>query len=86
MNPIRAEDFTLVTNNAGDFRQLYAREAIHAGLVIVLPNVPPAGQQELFAAALDEIGSDPDLINEVLEVSWAEGEIQVTRYPLARRD
>ncbi|MCB8883958.1 DUF5615 family PIN-like protein [Acidisoma cellulosilytica] len=32
-------DFILVTNNASDFRRLYADEALHAGLVIIIPNV-----------------------------------------------
>ena len=45
MAPIREGDFTFVTNNAKDFRRLYAREDIHAGLVILIPNVPPDLQQ-----------------------------------------
>jgi predicted nuclease of predicted toxin-antitoxin system len=42
MTPIREGNFTFVTNNARDFRRLYAQEEIHAGLVIVIPNVPPS--------------------------------------------
>ncbi|GLR46092.1 hypothetical protein GCM10007880_66100 [Mesorhizobium amorphae] len=30
------EDFTFVTNNAKDFRKLYAKEHAHAGLITVL--------------------------------------------------
>jgi len=82
MVPIQAGDFTFVTNNAKDFRRLYAQEEIHAGLVILIPNVPPAEQRELFDAALDELADAPGLINEALEVGLAEGEIQLTRYEL----
>ena len=32
-------DFILVTNNASDFRQLYAAQPLHAGLVILIPVV-----------------------------------------------
>jgi Domain of unknown function (DUF5615) len=32
-------DFVLVTNNASDFRQLYAAQPLHAGLVILIPAV-----------------------------------------------
>lgn len=39
---VQERDFTLVTNNAVDFRRLYARVPIHAGLVLVIPNVVPA--------------------------------------------
>jgi predicted nuclease of predicted toxin-antitoxin system len=41
-------DFVLVTNNASDFRQLYAAEPLHAGLVILIPNVGRVLQQRLF--------------------------------------
>jgi len=82
MAPIQAGDFTFVTNNAKDFRRLYAQEDIHAGLVILIPNVPPTEQRELFDAALDELAVMPGLINEALEVGLAAGEIQITRYEL----
>jgi predicted nuclease of predicted toxin-antitoxin system len=32
-------DFILVTNNASDFRRLYATQPLHAGLVILIPTV-----------------------------------------------
>jgi predicted nuclease of predicted toxin-antitoxin system len=82
MAPIREGDFTFVTNNAKDFRRLYAQEDIHAGLVILIPNVPPAEQRELFDAALDGLAEAPGLINEALEVGIVEGDIQITRYEL----
>ena len=82
MAPIREGDLTFVTNNAKDFRRLYAQEDIHAGLVILIPNVPPIEQRELFDAALDDLEVSPGLINEALEVGIVEGDIQITRYEL----
>ncbi|MDO8409388.1 MAG: DUF5615 family PIN-like protein [Phenylobacterium sp.] len=82
MAPIREGEFTFVTNNAKDFRRLYAQEDIHAGLVILIPNVPPIEQRELFDAALDDLMVAPGLINEALEVGIVEGDIQITRYDL----
>ncbi len=85
MAPIREGDFTFVTNNAKDFRRLYAQEDIHAGLVILIPNVPPAEQRELFGAALDDLEFAPSLVNEALEVGIVEGGIKITRYELTAR-
>jgi predicted nuclease of predicted toxin-antitoxin system len=82
MAPIREGGFTFVTNNAKDFRRLYAKEDIHAGLVILIPNVPPAEQRELFDAALDDLVAAPGLINEALELGVVDGEIHITRYAL----
>ena len=82
MAPIRENEFTLVTNNAKDFRRLYARQEIHSGLVILIPNVPPSEQRALFDAVLDDLDAAPDLINEALEVGLVDGEIQITRYEL----
>jgi predicted nuclease of predicted toxin-antitoxin system len=80
MGPIREGDFTFVTNNARDFRRLYAREPIHAGLIILIPNAPPATQRILLAAALDELAGG--LVNEALEISLQGAEIQITRYEM----
>ena len=82
MAPIRKGDFTFVTNNARDFRRLFAQEKIHAGLVIVIPNVPPVDQRILFDAALADLAGAPGLINEALEVGIVEGEIEIVRYEL----
>lgn len=70
MTRIRGEDYTFVTNNRTDFTALYAKAELHAGLVIILPNVTPSRQRELFRAALSHIGKR-DLINAVLEVDLA---------------
>jgi hypothetical protein len=70
MAKIRGEDYTFVTNNRADFTSLYAKEELHAGLVIILPSVTPPRQRELFRAALSHIGIR-DLTNAVLEVDLA---------------
>lgn len=82
MAPIREGEFTFVTNNARDFRRLYAREAIHAGLVILIPNVTPDLQRILFDAALDDLDGEGGLINEALEIGLIDGGIEITRYEL----
>lgn len=66
MKRIRAAEYALVTNNRVDFLRLYGKEAVHAGLVIILPNVPASRQRELFDAALSHIG-ERQLINTMLE-------------------
>jgi predicted nuclease of predicted toxin-antitoxin system len=78
---IVAEDYTFVNNNASDFRALYQAEDLHAGLVIVVPQVRPAIQRQLFQSALEELGAD-ELINEVLEVDLDDGVALFQRYPM----
>lgn len=86
-------DWTFVTRNAYDFRGpadapggrgLYARAEIHAGLVcLTAPVMTLDDQLELFEAALDELQSEPDLINQVLEVEVVAGDrIRLRRYRL----
>jgi hypothetical protein len=70
---------SLVTNNRTDFVALYAQEELHAGLVIVVPNVPPDQQRALFQAALLHI-AERDLINAVLEVDVKEATITCREY------
>ena len=59
-------DFIVVTNNASDFRRLYARQSLQAGLVIIIPSVNRAQQCQLFRGALDELGVIGEPINRVL--------------------
>ncbi len=68
LQPIQARDYIFVTNNARDFRRLYESLALHAGLVILLPNVSAERQQRLFEAALRSIEAET-LVNEVIEVN-----------------
>lgn len=78
---VEERDFTFVTNNAVDFRRLYARLPIHAGLVILIPNVVPDLQRELLRVVLDHIGSR-GLINTVIEVGIEDGQIAIVEYNL----
>lgn len=73
-------DFVFVTNNAADFRRLYQAQAIHAGLVILVPQAPPTQQRALFLAVMKEIGPDNGLINEALEVLIDGDEVIFNRY------
>jgi predicted nuclease of predicted toxin-antitoxin system len=61
-------DFVLVTNNASDFRERYAAQPLHAGLVILIPVVTRDVQRRLFKAALDELAVIGEPVNRVLEV------------------
>ncbi len=78
---VEERDYTLVTNNAVDFRRLYAHVSIHAGLIIVIPNVVPAIQRELLKAVLNHVG-ETTLVNTVIEVGIEDGKIAVVEYKL----
>jgi len=80
MTGIRREDYTFVTNNRTDFTALYAREELHAGLVIILPNVTPSRQRDIFRAALSHVGKR-DLVNAVLEVDLSGATAICREYP-----
>lgn len=78
---ISERDYTLVTNNAADFRRLYAGLDLHAGLIIVVPNVTPRRQQELFGAVLDHLGKRA-LVNTVVEVEFEGDQVAIIEYDL----
>lgn len=93
MKHVLAEDFTLVTVNAQDFRGsgqdapggFYATTELHAGLVCLhsVRHMDLNAQRELFEIALKELAELPDLINQVLEVTEeSPGEVAVTVYEL----
>ena len=75
-------DFILVTNNASDFRQLYAAQPLHAGLVILIPAVNRELQRRLFKAALDELAAIGEPVNRVLEIDLDGEEVTLTLYYL----
>ncbi len=75
-------DYTLVTNNAADFRRLYADLDLHAGLIIVVPNVTPT-RQALFGAVLDHLG-ERTLVNTVIEVEFEDDRVAITEYDLPK--
>ena len=76
----RDGDFVLVTNNASDFRELYATQPLHAGLVILIPVVNRVLQQKLFRVALDELAAIGEPVNSVLEVDLDGEEVTLTLY------
>jgi len=76
---IREREYALVTNNGSDFLALYGREAVHAGLIVMVPNVPPAKQRELFRGALEQVG-ERDLTNTVIEVDYRGHAIECREY------
>ena len=78
----REGDFALVTNNASDFRRLYAAEPLHAGLVILIPAVGRIIQQKLFRAALEELAVIGEPVNRVIEVDLDGEDAVVTVYDL----
>ena len=81
MDTILERDYTFVTNNRSDFLALYSRVSVHAGLVIIVPNVTPLRQRKLFQTALDHIGHF-EIVNAVLEVEYHGDRIECREYPL----
>lgn len=76
-------NFTFVTNNAQDFRRLYRDQAVHAGLVIFIPQCRPDQQRELLEAAIEALAAAPDpLINQALELDFEDDVITVRTYDL----
>ena len=74
-----AEDFTLVTANAKDFRGhhdgelggLHNGQPIHAGLICLnaQDGLDLALQEQLFEVALDQLRRLGDLVNQALEIT-----------------
>jgi predicted nuclease of predicted toxin-antitoxin system len=81
MDTILERDYTFVTNNRSDFLALYSRAPVHAGLVIIVPNVTPLRQRKLFQAALNHIGRS-EIVNAVIEVEYHGDQIECREYPL----
>ena len=75
-------DFVLVTNNAGDFRKIYATTPLHAGLIVIVPNVDRVLQATLFRASLEAVTLPNDLVNRVLEVGIDGEDITLDLYDL----
>ena len=92
---IIGDDWTFVTRNSVDFRGPadqpgteghFANVPLHAGLICINgPNGMTAEVQcELFEAALDEIGTTGQLVNEVVEVDLESlgAEYTIRRYAM----
>ena len=76
---VLGHDYTFVTNNHFDSLALYGKESLHAGLIVLVPNVVPARQRELLKAVLDHIGSQ-QRINSVVEVRFRDQQIECFEY------
>lgn len=77
-------DLILVTNNASDFRRLYATQELHPGLVILIPNAEREAQLRLFRAALGRLRVIGDLVNKAMEIDLVPDGIGFAEYDLAR--
>jgi len=77
---ILKQEFVFVTNNARDFVRIVEKSDLHPGLLIIVPNVRPAIQDELFGAALAEISKLPDMINRVVE-AWDVNDVRTYSLP-----
>lgn len=42
MRVIREQEYTFVTNNRSDFLSLHGKESLHAGVIVIVPNVIPS--------------------------------------------
>jgi predicted nuclease of predicted toxin-antitoxin system len=85
MRVIRKQEYTFVTNNRSDFLDLHGKEPPHAGVIVIVPNVVPVQQRELFGAAQKHIGTR-DLTNTVVEVRFVGDAIQCSEYELPHSD
>jgi hypothetical protein len=65
-----------------DFRRLFAREPLHAGLIIIVPQAVPSRQRELFDAMLHELGPEEFLLNEVEGIAIDGDAVVISRYEL----
>jgi predicted nuclease of predicted toxin-antitoxin system len=63
-----SHDMVLATNNASDFRRLYAAQQLHPGLVILVPNMGREMQLRLFREALAQLRDLGELVNRALEI------------------
>jgi hypothetical protein len=79
------QGYRFVTNKRADFLVLHGQEPLHAGVIIIVPNVTPVRQREPFTAALKHIGAR-DLTNVVVEVKYAPNQIECSEYALPRTD
>ena len=79
---VTESDRILVTNNASDFRKLYAAEPLHAGLIIIIPSVNRIMQRQLFRGALAELAVLGEPVNRVLEIDLDDDEAIFTVYEL----
>lgn len=64
-----AEGLTFVTNDRRDLSRLARNFDLHAGLIVIVPNVRRQRQVNLFRAALDAARKLASIVNVVIEVN-----------------
>lgn len=80
MERIKQGDYTLVTNNAVDFLQLYEQQAGHAGLILLLTQLPGSEQRDVFQQVLAGL-EGVELRNRVVEVMATGQDLHISEYP-----
>jgi predicted nuclease of predicted toxin-antitoxin system len=73
-------DYIFVTNNAKDFIPLYKKLNIHNGLIVIVPSCNKLKQSALFAAALERLSVEADIINKIMFVEL-DGSISIEDWP-----
>ena len=81
---IGRDEFTFVTNNRIDFLRLFDKMELHAGLVVIVPNVVPSSQRALFEVAILYL-AERELINSAVEVTLEGRVVKCVEYPLPGR-
>jgi hypothetical protein len=61
--------------------ELFARMALHPGLIVIVPSVTPVMQRALFRAALQHVGKR-ELINTAVEISIDGEVVRCSEYEL----
>ena len=75
------DEFTFVTNNRIDFIRLFSKMELHAGLIVIVPNIVPSLQQALFEAAIRYIAGR-ELVNTVVEATVVSKVVSCVEYHL----
>ena len=61
------DEFTFVTNNRVDFIRLFSDMELHAGLIVIVPNVVPSVQRAMFEAAMLYMAGK-EVVNSAIEL------------------
>jgi predicted nuclease of predicted toxin-antitoxin system len=78
------DEFTFVTNNRVDFVRLFGKMELHAGLIIIVPNLAPSLQRALFEVAILYLAGK-ELINSAIEMSVARKTVKCIEYQIPRQ-
>jgi predicted nuclease of predicted toxin-antitoxin system len=77
------DEFTFVTNNRVDFMRLFGKMELHAGLIVIAPNVVPSVQRALFEAGILYLAGK-ELINSAIEVSVEGKTVKCIEYQIPK--